>query len=428
VSTPLAPLAVFVVLLGAVLPPIHKVIEAGIEYGPQDIQGRWSIVEDAWLEVAKHISASKGSQGVLLFPACVVVEFLEIGQVFGQVPDLIVGVAEALYFGAKGLVPFLLDSKIDHGREGFPGEEGVRLLTGEDSAGIGVFPCPEGTQVAGAVASSQEEEFGVIGEEVVPVKRGLNRPSSQPGDSIVVLWCHPLDVSVPVISRYNPKFFHDFGGGHAWVIVKVWRWRPWVWLVWDGCPWWSKEVEFLDRHLWISNDEQLVHIGHGRTTGGFTGVVERMELGVVSKDLYDPMKDRPSWGLRGLVILPRNEDTTADCSGRGIEDVRGGVPGLTVITEHLYGDAEELSVPFSFVVAIIGLIAGVEHRDSSYDVCGMYRRSLYLSKGIFIWRERCGLTTRGGVVEAVVGGRHERERMSLRSRSLLLLTVWTFPP
>jgi hypothetical protein len=129
-----------------------------------------------------------------------------------------------------------------------------------------------------------------------------------------------------------------------------------------------------------------------------------------------------------LVILPCDEDATANCSRRGIEDVWGGVPGLIVITEHLYGDAEELSVSFSFVVAIVGFIAWVKHRDGPYDVRGMYRHSLYLSKGIFVWGERGGLTTRGGVVGAVVEGRHERERMSLRSRSLLLLTVWTFPP
>jgi hypothetical protein len=153
-----------------------------------------------------------------------------------------------------------------------------------------------------------------------------------------------------------------------------------------------------------------------------------MELGVVSKDLHDSVEDRPSWGLWGLVILPCDEDVTMNCFGRGIKDVRGGIPGLVVIAEHLYSDAEELSASFSFVIAVIGFIAWVEHRDGPYDVHSMYRHSLYLSKGIFVWGERCGLTTRGGVVGAVVEGRHERERMSLRSHSLLLLTVWTFPP
>jgi hypothetical protein len=217
-----APLTALIVLLRAMLPPVHKVVEAGIKHGSWDIRGRQGIVEDAWLEVAESIGASKGSQGVLFLLTRVIIKLLEIGQVFGQIPDLIVGVAEVLYFGVEGLVPFLLDSKIDHGREGFPGEEGVCLLTGEDSSGIGVFPCPEGAQMTRTVASPREKEFGVVGDEVVPIKRGLDRPSSQPRDSVVVLWCHPLDVSVPVVSGYNPEFFHDFGGGHVRVIVKVW--------------------------------------------------------------------------------------------------------------------------------------------------------------------------------------------------------------
>jgi hypothetical protein len=260
---PFAPLTALVVLLRAVLPPVRKVVEAGIKHGLRDIRGRRGIVEDAWLEVAESVSTSKGSQGVLFFPTRVVIELLEIGQVFGQVSDLIVGVAEALYFGAEGLVPFLPDSEINHRREGFPGEEGVCLFTSEDSSGIGVFPRSEGVQMTRAVAPSREKEFGVVREEVVPVERGFNRPSSQPRDGVVVLWRHPFDVSVPVVSRYNPEFFHDFGGGRTRAIVKVWGWRPWVRLIRGGCPWRSKEVEFLDRHLRVSDNEQLVHISHG---------------------------------------------------------------------------------------------------------------------------------------------------------------------
>jgi hypothetical protein len=86
-----------------------------------------------------------------------------------------------------------------------------------------------------------------------------------------------------------------------------------------------------------------------------------MELGVVSEDLYDSMEDRASWGLWGLVVLPCDEDATMDCSRRGIKDVRGGIPGLVIVVEHLYSDAEELSVPFSFVVAVVGFVAWVEH-------------------------------------------------------------------
>jgi hypothetical protein len=110
-----------------------------------------------------------------------------------------------------------------------------------------------------------------------------------------------------------------------------------------------------------------------------------VELGVVSEDLHDPMKDCPSWSLWGLVVLSCNEDATVNCSRGGIEDVRGGIPGLIVIVEHLYGDAEELSASFSFIVAIVGFIAGVEHRDGSYNICGVHHRLLYLSEGIHVW-------------------------------------------
>jgi hypothetical protein len=55
-----APLAALMVLLGAMLPPVRKVIKAGIEHGPWDIRGRQGIVEDAWLETAEGIGVSKG--------------------------------------------------------------------------------------------------------------------------------------------------------------------------------------------------------------------------------------------------------------------------------------------------------------------------------------------------------------------------------
>jgi hypothetical protein len=60
VPVPFAPLAMFVVLLGAMLPPICKVVEAGIKHGLWDIRGRRGIMEDAWLEAAEGIGMSKG--------------------------------------------------------------------------------------------------------------------------------------------------------------------------------------------------------------------------------------------------------------------------------------------------------------------------------------------------------------------------------
>jgi hypothetical protein len=57
----LAPLASFIVLLGAMLPSVRKVVEAGVEHGPRDIQGRQGIVEDAWLKAAEGVGTGEGS-------------------------------------------------------------------------------------------------------------------------------------------------------------------------------------------------------------------------------------------------------------------------------------------------------------------------------------------------------------------------------
>jgi hypothetical protein len=73
VPASLAPLASFVVLLGPVLPPIREVVKSGVEHGSWDVGSRQGIMEDAWLETAEGVGASKGSQGVLFFPSCVIV-------------------------------------------------------------------------------------------------------------------------------------------------------------------------------------------------------------------------------------------------------------------------------------------------------------------------------------------------------------------
>jgi hypothetical protein len=143
VPVPFAPLAALVVLLGAVFPSVHKVVEASVEHGSWDIRGRRGIMEDAWLEMVEGIGAGKGLQGVLFFPTCVVIQFLEVGQVFSQIPNLVVGVSEALYFGMEGFVSFLLDGEINHRSERCPREEAVRFFAGENSSRVGVLPCPE---------------------------------------------------------------------------------------------------------------------------------------------------------------------------------------------------------------------------------------------------------------------------------------------
>jgi hypothetical protein len=143
VPVPLTPLASFVVLFRAVLLPVGEVVEAGIEHGSRDIRGRRGIVEDAWLEAAEGVGPRKGSERVLFLPTRIVIQFLEIGQVLSQISDMIVGPAEALHFRTKGVVS-LLDSEVNHGRESFPREEGIRFLTCEDPSGIRVFSRSEG--------------------------------------------------------------------------------------------------------------------------------------------------------------------------------------------------------------------------------------------------------------------------------------------
>jgi hypothetical protein len=174
-----------------------------------------------------------------------------------------VGIPEALHFGTEGLIPFLSNGEVDHWHEGFSGEEGICLLAGEDSSGVGVLSCAEGARVAGAVVSPRKEELWVVGDEVVPIERGVDRPPSQSWDSVVVLWGYPLDISMPVVPGYNPEFLDDFRSGCAWAVVEVQRWRPWVWFVQRGSSRRSEEVEFLNRYLGVSDNEQLVDVGRG---------------------------------------------------------------------------------------------------------------------------------------------------------------------
>jgi hypothetical protein len=47
--------AVHIVFIGAMLPPVHKVVEPCIEHGSGDVQGHQGIVKDVWLEAAESI-------------------------------------------------------------------------------------------------------------------------------------------------------------------------------------------------------------------------------------------------------------------------------------------------------------------------------------------------------------------------------------
>jgi hypothetical protein len=57
-------------------------------------------MEDAWLELVEGVSAGQGVQRVVLLLPSIIVQLLEVGQVFGQVSDSIMDVSEALHFGS----------------------------------------------------------------------------------------------------------------------------------------------------------------------------------------------------------------------------------------------------------------------------------------------------------------------------------------
>jgi hypothetical protein len=61
VPIPLTLLALFMILFGAMLLPICKVVEAGIEHGLWDVRGHQGIVEDVWLKAAKGIGMGQGT-------------------------------------------------------------------------------------------------------------------------------------------------------------------------------------------------------------------------------------------------------------------------------------------------------------------------------------------------------------------------------
>jgi hypothetical protein len=109
--------------------------------------------------------------------------------------------------------------------------------------------------VTGAVMPSREEEFRVVREEIICVEGSLNWAPSQPWDSVVMLWGHPFDTVMPVLSRQDSEFFDDFWGRRAWAIIEVGRWRPGIRLIRRSCPRRTEKIEFLDGHLRVPDDE-----------------------------------------------------------------------------------------------------------------------------------------------------------------------------
>jgi hypothetical protein len=115
--------------------------------------------------------------------------------------------------------------------------------------------------------------------------------------------------------------------------------------------------------------------------------MRRVHTNIVPVDLNDAMNDNLPCGrdLQGLVMLACDEDMSVYCSEGQVEDVWGGISHLVVIAEDLYCDAQDLSSPFLFFVAIICLIPWVEHGDGTDDVGSIDCHPLYLSQGGFIW-------------------------------------------
>jgi hypothetical protein len=68
-----APVAMLIVFVWAMFPPVHKVIEPCIEHGSRDVQDCWGIVEDMWFQPAKGICMGKSMQGVLLLLSHVII-------------------------------------------------------------------------------------------------------------------------------------------------------------------------------------------------------------------------------------------------------------------------------------------------------------------------------------------------------------------
>jgi hypothetical protein len=93
-------------------------------------------MEDVWLESVEGICVDQSMQGVVLFPLSVIIQFLEVGEVFSQVSNSFMYVSEALYFSVQGLILLLPDSEIDHGDEHLPREEGISLFACEDLARV----------------------------------------------------------------------------------------------------------------------------------------------------------------------------------------------------------------------------------------------------------------------------------------------------
>ncbi len=114
VSHVCAPLAVCVLVVWTVLPPIGEVGDACVEHSGGDVGGDGGVMEDTWLQSSICIHVCQCAEGVVLIPSCVPIDFFELCQLFGEVRHFLVGVAEALDLSLQGGVSFTIKGKVDH--------------------------------------------------------------------------------------------------------------------------------------------------------------------------------------------------------------------------------------------------------------------------------------------------------------------------
>jgi hypothetical protein len=148
-----APEAVHVVFIRAMLPPICEVVEPHVKYCLRNICHCWGVMEDAWLKAMEGIGSSQGVQGVVFLPPDIIILFLDLSQLLGQVSNFVMCVPEALYLGVEGFIPFLLDGEVDHRGEHLCRVEGISFLLHENPSRVWVFSCSEWTRVLKAITT-----------------------------------------------------------------------------------------------------------------------------------------------------------------------------------------------------------------------------------------------------------------------------------
>ncbi len=103
-----------IVVFWAMFPSVGKVINACIEHGMRDVRGEGGIMEDMWFKMMECIGVGQCSEGVVLLPSCVPVEFFEPCQVFSEVCHPFVGSVEMLYLSSEGRISLTIEHEVNH--------------------------------------------------------------------------------------------------------------------------------------------------------------------------------------------------------------------------------------------------------------------------------------------------------------------------